>query len=136
LSELTPPAGKKITYWTLNGWVFRIIPVEAQDGMPPVTGWRHPNLLNRPWSFNVRQQTRFTSGYHYGWRKLPSMSQITSSMGASPVGCHATFAFFTRKILWTDGTALRFGKAGEISDVQPKTVKARHNILSLHHCAG
>ena len=106
LGVFTPAHGEEVAERHLDRWLLLVVPVHAEDGIAPVAGGRHPDVLNRAGSRDLAERER-RSGRHDDERiDLPALPELARGVRRAAGRRHGAFAFSAVEILRTDRTGL------------------------------
>ena len=74
LAILAPAAGEEIADGAFDRRLGLVVPIEAENRVPPITRGRHPNLLDAAGAFDLSQGKRFPGGDMDRGGHLPALA--------------------------------------------------------------
>ena len=100
-----------------------IIPIESQDGIPPVTRWCHPDVLDTARSFDFDDGKDLARLDLYTGADLPALAKVPGGSGACSVSGFSACTFSTIEIFGTNGAGFCVGKLVKVAQTGTYTVK-------------
>src|SRR5687768_8859310 len=104
MAILSPAHTKKIAYGHFYGRSGFIVPVKPDNGIAPVAGGGHPDMLDGAGTGDLGQREGLLGIDYHERAHFPTLSQFAGRMGSRALfeGGHTAFTGFAGKILGTD----------------------------------